>query len=124
MEDAFSSQFSNPMMSQNTYITPAMMADYGRYMYSTHPIPKEFEDRKEPICQRVLVNEHGTPVSPIINKMEEEDMTEKKNFGLKDATLVLIIGWILSKLVNRWTGKTFDEFIAEYKDDFKAWLEK
>lgn len=54
----------------------------------------------------------------------KEMATEKKNFGLKDATMVVFIAWIVSKLVSRWTGKTLEELLGEYKSEFKEWLNK
>ena len=58
------------------------------------------------------------------NEVEEKEMVEKKSFGLKDATMVVFIAWIVSKLVSRWTGKTLEEFMSEYKSEFKEWLDK
>ena len=107
MEDYYNSPFSNPLSAQQQ---SPMMYDYGKTIVASQ--------------LSTGVNTADKLATSKIKIVEEEEMVEKKAFGLKDATMVLFIGWILSKLVNRWTGKTFDELLGDYKAEFKEWLEK
>jgi len=56
----------------------------------------------------------------IINKKQEEnDMAEKKSFGFKDAILMVLIGWLASKLINSWSGEALKEFWNLHKDEVR-----